>query len=896
VRGGSELLYDIDIAYNNLPGVNNMLISSSAEKDDFGNYSNSGTPNNLPILGDTLKSISLDFSPFAIAIKEGTLYVGDQNSSGLIYLIDPVTSEIINSINIGYYVCGIEWDGTSFWISDCSLDIIIQFDENWNEIKSFNSPASGPVGLSWDGEFLWNTDFEAQTIYQIDAESEIVLKSIPAPDTRPAGAAWDGSGLWVNGRDNATTHKLDAETGAIIQSFPTPPLVTTNNGSGLVFDGQYLYVAHGDLSKIYLVDIEFQPSSWLSILESGSVPKGSSVALNVDFNATGLLIGGLYEATINISSNDPENQFVEVPVRLDVINGGPDIAVDTDSIDFGEVHVGGSLVEFVRVSNVGTDSLGVTSVQAGSADFSIDTSSFGLLPGEWIDLTVTYSPTSAEVDDTELLIISNDSDEGTLSIALVGTGVEPPANIAPTLRDSVFTIEENTAMGATIGVLDGQDLNGDTITYSIVIGNEQSAFNLSDEGLLTVNDSSVLDYETSSSFELEVEVSDGFLSDSGIITVNLIDVNESPLIEDQILSLLENASSGFVVDTLNAFDVDNDVLDFYIISGNEQGAFILSEGGVLTVADSSLIDFEVNSSFSINVEVSDEEFTASATIEIEIIDIEENHIPQINDQFFSIDENSSNGSIVGTVSSEDPDGDEMSFVIASGNELGAFQIDSASGEITISDSLILDYEQTSSFSLMVNVDDGIGQSSANITIDLNDLNERPFDILLSSDTITEDSETGTLIGLLTTQDQDANDSFTYAVTVGDALFDVNENELISKIIFDFENSNSHAIEITTSDQGGLNFSKFFVITVIDVFEDILGFEKNELVVYPNPAKDFIVVKWEDYASATLTSLSGKNIITTSSSVIDIQNLKPGIYLITLESVDKKQSTLKIIKE
>ena len=87
-----------------------------------------------------------------------------------------------------------------------------------------------------------------------------------------------------------------------------------------------------------------------------------------------------------------------------------------------------------------------------------------------------------------------------------------------------------------LGTIEASDPDGDTLTYTIVSGNDAEAFSLDSEiGELTVSTSSALDFETTPSYSLGIEVSDGALSDLAIFTINLTDVDE----EEEILSLAD---------------------------------------------------------------------------------------------------------------------------------------------------------------------------------------------------------------------------------------------------------------------------------------------------------------------------------------------------------------------
>ncbi len=104
-----------------------------------------------------------------------------------------------------------------------------------------------------------------------------------------------------------------------------------------------------------------------------------------------------------------------------------------------------------------------------------------------------------------------------------------------------------------------------------------------------------------------------------------------------------------------------------------------------------------------------------------------NQPPNADAASFAIDENSANGTVVGTVSGSDPeDGTSVNYTITAGNAEGAFAIDSATGEITVANSAALDFEATPTLNLTVAAIDGSGAyGTATITIDLNDVNDAP---------------------------------------------------------------------------------------------------------------------------------------------------------------------------
>jgi uncharacterized protein YjdB len=105
-----------------------------------------------------------------------------------------------------------------------------------------------------------------------------------------------------------------------------------------------------------------------------------------------------------------------------------------------------------------------------------------------------------------------------------------------------------------------------------------------------------------------------------------------------------------------------------------------------------------------------------------------NSIPEINDQTFSVKENSANGTLVGTVLASDPDADQtLSYSIIGGNSDNIFEINSASGELSIVDNTLLDYETATVHYLTVKVTDSdlfAESNTAVITINVEDVDDQ----------------------------------------------------------------------------------------------------------------------------------------------------------------------------
>src|SRR5690606_30769533 len=99
---------------------------------------------------------------------------------------------------------------------------------------------------------------------------------------------------------------------------------------------------------------------------------------------------------------------------------------------------------------------------------------------------------------------------------------------APAIADATVSLDENIASGSVVANVNdsftGTDLDrdGDAISYSITRGNGDGIFETdAATGVISIAAGKTLDYETATSHNLTVTASDGSLSDTATITVNV---------------------------------------------------------------------------------------------------------------------------------------------------------------------------------------------------------------------------------------------------------------------------------------------------------------------------------------------------------------------------------------
>ncbi len=173
---------------------------------------------------------------------------------------------------------------------------------------------------------------------------------------------------------------------------------------------------------------------------SGEIVPDGHVPLAVRFEPVGL---GPAEDVILITSDDPDEPLVEVPVwAVDVVDQ-PDIEVDPVEVDFGNAALESTQTEVVTIANVGTSDLDLIGcVISGDPAFSItvDPSPALLGPGEVVELEVSFTPHELLLYAGVIDVLSDDPDEPVVPVTLSGGGSEgtPPSATITSPQNGAF--------------------------------------------------------------------------------------------------------------------------------------------------------------------------------------------------------------------------------------------------------------------------------------------------------------------------------------------------------------------------------------------------------------------------------------------------------------------------
>ena len=329
-------------------------------------------------------------------------------------------------------------------------------------------------------------------------------------------------------------------------------------------------------------------------------------------------------------------------------------------------------------------------------------------------------------------VIVSDGNGGTdsIGVAINVTDVdETPTAHAPVFiegRSTERSIPENTPAGSNIGSpVSATDEDEDILTYSLD-GTDASSFGIvSTTGQLKT--SAPLDYEQKNAYAVTVIVSDGTLTDTISVAINVTDVaeNSTPVFaeDNTTRSIPENTPTGISIgEAVTAKDADSDDTLTYTLSGTDAASFdIDSTTGQLKTK--AALDYEIKNAYSVVITVSDGAFTATIKVTIIITDVDENHAPAFagNRTTRSVKENTDAGVNIGSpVSATDDDEDTLTYTLG-GTDATAFSIVSTTGQLKTS--APLDFETKNAYTVTITVSDGSRTDSITVAITIIDIDE-----------------------------------------------------------------------------------------------------------------------------------------------------------------------------
>ncbi|MGL1887266.1 MAG: M4 family metallopeptidase, partial [Reichenbachiella sp.] len=409
-------------------------------------------------------------------LGETLLIVNYQNSTLEFY--DLISNEITSNFSIHPEPFGVTYAEGLIWIGDIN-GIVRGYSTEGELLASFDSPISDFNAITFDGNrFLLTSIFNQSNIFAVDFDGSI-LEEITNPSINISALEWNSNKLWLlDGRNlTPTIYRTSIEDQALIiedninieQSIEYSYALSHYYNDLLWAD----YTGFG-----YILDDNFSNyPEWLNFdLNEGFIAAGETQEITALFDAN-QMTGGLYYADVQFITNDPINVLTTITASFQV-TGAPNISLEIDTIRVDDTFVDYTNEYVLNISNNGTDSLGVTSLEIDNPLFTIDTLSFGIEANENFELTISYLPVEASQDTTLLVIRSNDADQDSLGIIIIANSIYPPI-----IAISEYSMEENLFSGETSSQTlsienQGQSILEGFINFNLVEINEESLLDI----------------------------------------------------------------------------------------------------------------------------------------------------------------------------------------------------------------------------------------------------------------------------------------------------------------------------------------------------------------------------------------------------------------------------------
>ncbi len=454
---------------------------------------------------------------------------------------------------------------------------------------------------------------------------------------------------------------------------------------------------------------------------SFTLPADTAGNYTLEFRATDSnSVGGLLD---NISLGQQVNVGLEDhAIRLSSITAA---VTDTD----GSESISKITIDDAPAGSVLSDGNGNTVTSTGSP---VDITG-------WAKGSLTLTP-PANFNGTIVLHVSATSTEatgGSATTTLPLTVTVRPENDAPTATNQSLTTEEDTPLTGTVT---GSDVDGDTLTYSLVTAPAHGTLTLNTNGSFTYTPAK--DYTGPDSFQALVSDGKGGTTTS-TINIGVTPDNDAPTVGNQTLTTAEETP---LTGAVTGSDADGDSLSYNLKTPAANGNVALNADGTFTYTPNS----NYNGSDTFTVTVADGKGgTVDSVISIGVTPV--NDAPTTANQTLTTAEDTP---LTGAVTGNDVDGDTLSYNV---------KTPAANGNVALNADGTFTYTPNSNYnggdSFTVTVADGKGGTvDSVISIGVTPVNDAPTSANQSLTT----SEDTPLTGAVTGTDVDG-DTLSYNV-------------------------------------------------------------------------------------------------------------------------------------
>jgi len=461
----------------------------------------------------------------------------------------------------------------------------------------------------------------------------------------------------------------------------------------------------------------------------------------------------------------------------------------------------------------------------------------------WLSFDVvsrTFSglPGNSEVGGYDIRVSASDGEYSASDIFTLSVQNINDAPTAITLTGS-SDVDENIGgyIFGNLAVSDPDNIHGGDFAQHVLTVDD-SRFEIV-AGQLKLKAGVFFDYETDLPPTVRVTATDrngAGLSTYQDFAITINDLNEKPtdiLLSNTVIDEETPAGTvnGTVVGQVSVADQDLGDTHTLTLLNNAGGRFYLDAvTNEIKVLDSSLLDAETAESHVITLQATDSAGNMlQKNYNITVNDLNEAPTAITLTGSLAVDENTS-GYVFGLLDIVDPDRDAAGDFAQHVLTVDDSRFEIVAGQLKLKAGVSFDYETDLPPTVRVTATDrnGAGLSTyQDFAITINDLNEKPTDILLSNTVVDEETPAGTVngtvVGQISVADQDLGDTHTLTLlnnAGGRFYLDAvtNEIKVLDSSLLDAETAESHVITLQVTDSAGNVLQKNYNITVNDLNE------------------------------------------------------------------------------
>lgn len=562
-----------------------------------------------------------------------------------------------------------------------------------------------------------------------------------------------------------------------------------------------------------------------------------------------------------------------------------------DANNYIAAFVGGQCRGVVKTNTaVGPNMLGLLTIKSN------------VVSGEKVNFQIYKASSNTILNVLDSVVFSQGASIGTLSNPFMFYTNHAPTDISI----STYTVNENTPLATVMSSLSAIDQDAGTVfTYSLTGAQpENSQFGISGSNL-TVN--SLFDYETDSIKIIELQVDDnGGCKYAETFTIHVVNTNDAPTaLTLTTTTVFDHQQAGSYIGRFFTADPDlNDIHTYSLVVGvgdTDNPQFYVQNDTLYNV---SMIDYTTQSIYFIRARSTDLGglfIENTFTINVSNVNDAPTDISLSNNL---VAENLPTATFIGTLSVVDADlADTHTLTLVAGAGSTHNALVSITGN-TLQTNASYNFEANDSLFIRIQANDPLNALyTKTFVIVVTDVNEAPTNIMLSDTTIKEGLPIGTLVGQITSTDEDNGDTHTYSLVAGlgdtdNALFTINSNSLTTAATYSFTNQ-TYSIRVRSTDAGSLLYEKIVLITVedsnyvpTDIVASTTNFDENIAIGTPVSTLTTIDVDATDTHTLTLVSgvgssdnsyfvISGNTLLTDSAINYEQKN----IFYIRVKSTD-----------